>query len=77
MAALGLTLAAPHVVAAIQANLVVRRYRGDMQLHSAAGAAMIFTLIVGALAVIFDTTIMSVAINSLAGQLHTSILTIQ
>jgi hypothetical protein len=48
MAALGLTLAAPHVVAAIQANPVVRRYRGDMQLHSAAGAAMIFTLIVGA-----------------------------
>ncbi|WP_329568784.1 hypothetical protein [Kitasatospora sp. NBC_01266] len=31
-----------------------------------------FTLIIGALAVIFDTTIMSVAIDSLAGQLHTS-----
>ena len=38
---------------------------------------MVFTLIVGALAVIFDTTIMSVAINSLAGQLHTSLSTIQ
>ena len=38
---------------------------------------MIFTLIIGALAVIFDTTIMSVAINSLAGQLHTSLGTIQ
>jgi EmrB/QacA subfamily drug resistance transporter len=36
-----------------------------------------FTLIVGALAVIFDTTIMSVAIDSLAGQLHASIDTIQ
>jgi EmrB/QacA subfamily drug resistance transporter len=38
---------------------------------------MVFTLIIGALAVIFDTTIMSVAINSLAGQLHTSLSTIQ
>jgi EmrB/QacA subfamily drug resistance transporter len=38
---------------------------------------MTFTLIVGALAVIFDTTIMSVAIDNLAGQLHTSIDTIQ
>ncbi|WP_194911173.1 DHA2 family efflux MFS transporter permease subunit [Catenulispora rubra] len=36
-----------------------------------------FTLIVGALAVIFDTTIMSVAIDSLAGQLHTSLATVQ
>ncbi|MFL5995810.1 MAG: MDR family MFS transporter [Streptomyces sp.] len=36
-----------------------------------------YTLIVGALAVIFDTTIMSVAIDSLAGQLHTSLATIQ
>ncbi|MFC1408185.1 MDR family MFS transporter [Streptacidiphilus sp. N1-12] len=36
-----------------------------------------FTLIIGALAVIFDTTIMSVAINSLAGQLHTSLATTQ
>ena len=38
---------------------------------------MTATLIVGALAVIFDTTIMSVAIDNLAGQLHTSIDTIQ
>jgi EmrB/QacA subfamily drug resistance transporter len=38
---------------------------------------MIFTLIIGALAVIFDTTIMSVAIDNLAGQLHTSLGTIQ
>jgi len=38
---------------------------------------MTSTLIVGALAVIFDTTIMSVAIDSLAGQLHTSVDTIQ
>ncbi|MFB4304724.1 MDR family MFS transporter [Actinomadura sp. GTD37] len=36
-----------------------------------------FTLIVGALAVIFDTTIMSVAIDGLAGQLHTSLATTQ
>ncbi|MEY9863353.1 EmrB/QacA subfamily drug resistance transporter [Catenulispora sp. GAS73] len=36
-----------------------------------------FTLIVGALAVIFDTTIMSVAIDTLAGQLHTSLATVQ
>ncbi|MYS95417.1 MULTISPECIES: MDR family MFS transporter [Streptomyces] len=36
-----------------------------------------YTLIVGALAVIFDTTIMSVAIDSLVGQLHTSLATIQ
>lgn len=36
-----------------------------------------FTLIIGALAVIFDTTIMSVAIDSLAGRLHTSLGTIQ
>ena len=39
--------------------------------------ALTYTLIVGALAVIFDTTIMSVAINNLAGQLHTSLSTIQ
>lgn len=38
---------------------------------------MTATLIVGALAVIFDTTIMSVAIDNLAVQLHTSIDTIQ
>ena len=38
---------------------------------------MTFTLIIGALAVIFDTTIMSVAIDSLAGQLHTSLDTTQ
>ncbi|WP_194891499.1 DHA2 family efflux MFS transporter permease subunit [Catenulispora pinisilvae] len=38
---------------------------------------LVFTLIVGALAVIFDTTIMSVAIDSLAGQLHTSLATVQ
>jgi EmrB/QacA subfamily drug resistance transporter len=38
---------------------------------------MIFTLVIGALAAIFDSTIMSVAINSLAGQLHTSLSTIQ
>ena len=38
--------------------------------------ALIFTLVIGALAVIFDTTIMSVAVNSLAGQLHTSLGTI-
>lgn len=36
-----------------------------------------FTLIVGAFAVIFDTTIMSVAIDSLARQLHVSLDTIQ
>ncbi|WP_210748347.1 MDR family MFS transporter [Actinomadura latina] len=36
-----------------------------------------FTLIVGALAVIFDTTIMSVAIDGLAGKLHTSLATTQ
>jgi EmrB/QacA subfamily drug resistance transporter len=36
-----------------------------------------FTLIVGAFAVIFDTTIMSVAIDSLARQLHVSLATIQ
>ncbi|GAB2734377.1 MDR family MFS transporter [Kitasatospora kifunensis] len=35
------------------------------------------TLIVGALAVIFDTTIMTVAIDNLAGQLHTSLADIQ
>ncbi|WP_405138848.1 MDR family MFS transporter [Nocardia sp. NBC_01388] len=38
---------------------------------------MTFTLIIGALAVIFDTTIMSVAINSLAGQMHASLGAIQ
>lgn len=36
-----------------------------------------FTLVVGALAAIFDTTIMSVAIDDLAGQLHTSLATVQ
>jgi EmrB/QacA subfamily drug resistance transporter len=36
-----------------------------------------FTLIVGAFAVIFDTTIMSVAIDSLARQLHVPLATIQ
>ncbi|HBF79949.1 MAG TPA: MFS transporter [Streptomyces sp.] len=36
-----------------------------------------YTLIIGALAVIFDTTIMSVAIDSLSGQLHAPISTIQ
>ena len=36
-----------------------------------------YTLIIGALAVIFDTTIMSVAIDSLAGQLHAQLATIQ
>ncbi|MFB4302481.1 MDR family MFS transporter [Actinomadura sp. NTSP31] len=36
-----------------------------------------FTLIVGALAVIFDTTIMSVAIDGLAGELHASLATTQ
>jgi EmrB/QacA subfamily drug resistance transporter len=36
-----------------------------------------FTLIVGAFAVIFDTTIMSVAVDSLARQLHVSLSTIQ
>ncbi|MFJ1709505.1 DHA2 family efflux MFS transporter permease subunit [Kitasatospora sp. NPDC088346] len=35
------------------------------------------TLIVGALAVIFDTTIMSVAVDDLAGQLHSSLATVQ
>ena len=34
-------------------------------------------LIVGALAVIFDTTIVSVALHTLAAQLHTSVATIQ
>ncbi|NUR59084.1 MAG: multidrug efflux MFS transporter [Catenulispora sp.] len=38
---------------------------------------LVFTLIVGALAVIFDTTIMSVAIDSLAGQLHAPLATVQ
>jgi EmrB/QacA subfamily drug resistance transporter len=38
---------------------------------------LVCTLIVGALAVIFDTTIMSVAIDSLAGQLHTPLATVQ
>ncbi|MFD7516955.1 MDR family MFS transporter [Streptomyces niveus] len=38
---------------------------------------LVFTLVVGALAVIFDTTIMSVAIDSLAGQLHTTLATAQ
>ena len=36
-----------------------------------------FTVIVGAMAVIFDTTIVSVALNDLAHDLHTSIATIQ
>ncbi|MFJ1748796.1 MDR family MFS transporter [Streptomyces sp. NPDC088116] len=36
-----------------------------------------FTLIIGALAVIFDTTIMTVAIDSLAEQLHASLADIQ
>ncbi|WNI20832.1 MDR family MFS transporter [Streptomyces sp. ITFR-16] len=36
-----------------------------------------YTLTIGALAVIFDTTIMSVAIDSLSGQLHAPISTIQ
>ena len=34
-------------------------------------------LIVGAMAVIFDTTIVSVALHTLAAQLHTSVSTIQ
>jgi EmrB/QacA subfamily drug resistance transporter len=38
---------------------------------------MTFILIVGAFAVIFDTTIMSVAIDNLARQLHVSLATIQ
>ncbi|MFE4173983.1 MDR family MFS transporter [Streptomyces sp. NPDC056909] len=38
---------------------------------------MTFTLVIGALAVIFDTTIMSVAIDNLAGQLHAPLATIQ
>ncbi|WP_424637628.1 MDR family MFS transporter [Embleya sp. AB8] len=38
---------------------------------------MTFTLIIGALAVIFDTTIMSVAIDDLSGQLHAPPATIQ
>ncbi|MGW3993294.1 MDR family MFS transporter [Amycolatopsis sp. NPDC004772] len=36
-----------------------------------------FTIIVGALAAMFDTTIVSVAINDLAGELHAPIATIQ
>ncbi|WP_007512999.1 MDR family MFS transporter [Pseudofrankia saprophytica] len=36
-----------------------------------------FTIIVGTLAVVFDTTIVSVAINDLAGELHASLSTIQ
>ncbi|MCX4091821.1 MDR family MFS transporter [Nocardia sp. alder85J] len=36
-----------------------------------------FVLIVGALAVVFDTTIVSVALHELAGDLHTSVATIQ
>ena len=35
------------------------------------------TLVIGALAVIFDTTVLSVAVDSLAGQLHTSLATTQ
>ena len=38
---------------------------------------LVFTLVVGAVAVIFDTTIMSVAIDSLAGQLHAPLATVQ
>ncbi|MFI6581963.1 MDR family MFS transporter [Embleya sp. NPDC050493] len=38
---------------------------------------MTFTLIIGALAVIFDTTIMSVAIDDLAGRMHASLATAQ
>ncbi len=38
---------------------------------------MTLTLIVGALAAIFDSTIMSVAIDDLADQLHTSLGTVQ
>ncbi|MFF7242380.1 MDR family MFS transporter [Embleya sp. NPDC008237] len=38
---------------------------------------MTFTLIIGALAVIFDTTIMSVAIDDLAGRMHASLATVQ
>ena len=38
---------------------------------------LVFTLVAGALAVIFDTTIMSVAIDGLAGQLHTTLATAQ
>lgn len=36
-----------------------------------------YTLVIGALAVIFDTTIMSVAIDGLSGQLHASLTTTQ
>ncbi|MXQ63993.1 DHA2 family efflux MFS transporter permease subunit [Actinomadura rayongensis] len=38
---------------------------------------MIIALIIGALAVIFDTTIMSVAVDGLAGRLHASLGTVQ
>ncbi|TDC13064.1 DHA2 family efflux MFS transporter permease subunit, partial [Actinomadura bangladeshensis] len=38
---------------------------------------MTFTLIVGAFAVIFDTTIMSVAIDGLAGEMHAPLATVQ
>ncbi|MFI9275751.1 MDR family MFS transporter [Kitasatospora sp. NPDC052896] len=38
---------------------------------------MAFTIIVGAMAVVFDTTIVSVALNDLARDLHTTISTIQ
>ncbi len=38
---------------------------------------LVFTLVVGALAVIFDTTIMSVAIDGLAGGLHAPLATVQ
>ncbi|MFJ9690676.1 DHA2 family efflux MFS transporter permease subunit [Kitasatospora sp. NPDC101183] len=38
---------------------------------------LVSTLIVGALAVIFDTTIMSVAVDDLAGQLHAPLSTVQ
>ncbi|MFC4590259.1 MDR family MFS transporter [Sphaerisporangium corydalis] len=38
---------------------------------------MAFTIIVGALAVVFDTTIVSVALDDLAGELHAPLSTIQ
>src|SRR6201999_2120188 len=37
----------------------------------------VWTVLVGGLAVLFDTTIVAVALHTLAGDLHTSVATIQ
>ncbi|GAA1876282.1 DHA2 family efflux MFS transporter permease subunit [Actinomadura bangladeshensis] len=50
---------------------------GPAQALDPALRRMTFTLIVGAFAVIFDTTIMSVAIDGLAGEMHAPLATVQ